>query len=101
MDNLLEFALGGNPTNDDAAIYMPKSEVDGAVLNYIYTRQNPIDPALTYTVLDGTDLVIGGLVNTNVEVGVSAPVNGFETVTNQVSTTTGAKQFMQLKVQKD
>lgn len=99
MDNLLEYALGGNPLVDDAAAFLPTSEVNGGFLNYIYKRQNPADPKLTYTVLDGTDLVAGGLNNINTSETVSGVVDGFETVTNTVSTASEDKQFMSLKVE--
>ena len=98
LNNLLEYALGGNPTSNDAAGFMPKQEMDGTAMKLIYQRQNPKDPALTYTVLDGTNLV-SGLVNTNLEVGMSGVVDGFETVTNQVLTTTEDEQFMVLKLE--
>ncbi|MDF7822730.1 hypothetical protein P4B35_01790 [Pontiellaceae bacterium B12227] len=99
MNNLLEYALGGDPLVDDADVYLPKSEVNGGFLHHVYNRQNPADPKLTYTVLDGTDLVTGGLDNTNTSETVSAVANGFETVTNTVSTATEGKQFMKLKVE--
>jgi hypothetical protein len=99
LNNLLEYALGGDPLVDDAASIKPQTTIDGSVMNYVYKRLKPADPALTYTVLDGTDLTTTGLVNTNIAVGVSDPIDGYETVTNQVSTSTEAQQFMQLKVE--
>ncbi len=101
MDNLMEYALGGNPTNSDAASILPVTKEGAGVLSYIYNRQNPKDPALTYEVLSSIDLVFGPITNTTTEVGVSEVVEGFESVTNQVSTAVEAQQFMQLKVQKD
>ncbi|VGO18667.1 Ig-like domain-containing protein [Pontiella sulfatireligans] len=98
INNLLEYALGGNPNNDDAAAILPTSEVDGAWLNYVYRRQNPADPALSYAVLSSTDLVNGPITNATSEAGASPVVDGFETVTNRISTTTEATQFMNLKV---
>ncbi|MDF7822788.1 hypothetical protein P4B35_02080 [Pontiellaceae bacterium B12227] len=100
LNNLTEYALGSAPDVVDVpADVLPKSVVDGATLKYIYQRQNPKDANLTYTVLDGTDLVNGGLVNTNTTETVSAAVDGFETVTNEVSTATQGQQFMQLKME--
>ncbi|VGO18639.1 hypothetical protein [Pontiella sulfatireligans] len=99
MENLLEYAVGGDPLVDDADVYLPKSDVNGGFLNYIYNRQNPADPKLIYTVMDGTDLMFGGLDNTNTAETVSGVVDGFETVTNTVPTATEDKQFMSLKVE--
>ena len=101
LNNLLEYALGSAPDVVDVpADVLPISVVDGSVLNYIYQRQNPMDTNLTYTVLDGTDLTVG-LINTNTAETVSAATNGFETVTNQVSTAVEGRQFMKLKVELD
>jgi hypothetical protein len=99
MDNLMEYALGGNPTNSDAASIRPVFEVRGDVFSYIYRRQSPKDPALTYEVLSSTDLIDGPITNTTLEVGVSGVSNGFELVTNAVSTATEPQQFMGLKVE--
>ena len=101
MDNLLEYALGGNPTNSDAASILPVSIQDENYLHYVYSRQNPKDPALSYTVLSTTNLVDAPMTNATIEAGVSGVSNGFERVTNAVSTATEPQQFMQLKIQKD
>ena len=101
MDNLTEYALGGNPTNSDATSILPVSDLKDGVLSYIYNRQNPADPALTYAVLSCADLVFESITNVTAEVGVSGVVNGFESVTNQVSTDVEAEQFMQLKIEMD
>lgn len=99
MNNLLEYALGGNPTNDDAAAILPTSVVEGDFLNYVYNRQNPADPKLSYEVLSSTDLVNEQIETATDFAGASAPVDGIESATNQVSTTTEGEQFMQLKVE--
>ena len=97
--NLLEYALGGNPNDDDAAAILPTYEVNGDWLYYIYNRQNPADPALSYAVLSSTDLVTIPITNATEEVGASAAENGFESVTNRISTASEDAQFMDLKVQ--
>lgn len=98
--NLLEYALGGNPTIDDAAAILPTTGVDGAWFNYVYRRQNPADPALSYAVLSSSDLVNGPITNATSEAGTSAVVGGFETVTNRVSTAVEGKQFLKLNVER-
>jgi hypothetical protein len=103
MNNLLEFALGGNPTEDDASDVLPVSSTsnDGGTkwLNYIYNRR--IDDSLSYDVHSSLDLVHGPITNATEFAGASDPVNGFETATNRVPTDTENQQFMQLKVLHD
>ncbi len=101
MDNLMEYALGANPTNDDAEFFMPLSEVGDGVMSYIYRRQKPADPSLSYTVFSTTNLLNAPMTNVTIELGVSGVSNGFEHVTNTISTATELQQFMQLKIQKN
>jgi hypothetical protein len=98
MDNLLEYALGANPAIPDAGEFQPKQSEDAAGnwLNYVYNRR--IDGGLTYQVLADSDLV-GGLGNIAEEVGSGDIGNGFESVTNRISTATDPTGFMQLKVE--
>lgn len=99
MNNLLEYALGGNPLVDDAALMLPGYALDGSYLNYVYRRR--LDAAargLTYGVLVTTDLVDGVWINGTVEAGTEAIDFEFESVTNRVSTDVEAQQFMQLEV---
>jgi hypothetical protein len=100
MTELLEYALGGNPTTNDAAAILPTSEAAGDWMYYIYNRRDDAaDRGLTYEVLSSTDLVFGPITNATAEVGASTAVGGFESVTNRVSTTTEGKQFMNLNVE--
>jgi hypothetical protein len=98
MNNLLEYALGGDPTVDDAADYLPTSEEGGGWLYYIYNRQDPQDPALSYEVLAGTDLVNLPVTNATTDVGTSGAFEGFVSQTNGVQTTSEDNQFMKLNV---
>jgi len=104
MDNLLEYALGGDPNVDDAAAKLP---VYGMVedsgtnwLEYVYTRR--LDAAargLDYGIILNTDLVSGTWSNigTSAETGSVAIDADFETVTNQISTVADGK-FINLEV---
>jgi len=102
LNNLLEYALGGDPTVDDAASVSPIGLVnmDGGSnwLNYVYTRRTD-DEDLTYNVFSAADLVNDDITNATEFVGASDPDNGFETVTNRVSTAVEDQQFMQLEVE--
>lgn len=101
MNNLLEFALGGDPLVEDASIYMPKQQLGDVYMNYVY-RRSIEDIGVTYEVLSGTDLVAGNIANATEEAGVSGDLgDGFVSVTNRVPVDAGTVQFMQLKVQLD
>jgi hypothetical protein len=103
MDNLLEYALGGNPTNDDAAAVLPVSEADAGWLYMVYgQRADAGEVGLTYTVVTDTDLVNGQMTNEVPEYGASTiEVNGYVSATNRISTGTDDQAFMQLKVKLD
>ncbi|VGO18316.1 autotransporter outer membrane beta-barrel domain-containing protein [Pontiella sulfatireligans] len=104
LDNLMEYALGGNPTNDDAAVVSPKTytEDDGGTdYFYHFSDQRTDDASLTFT-LGATDNLVTTAPDTNDVsfVGESATANNYKTVTNRTEATPSAK-FIQLKVQKD
>jgi hypothetical protein len=103
MNNLLEYALGGNPTIDDAAGKLPVAETGelGGTnwFNYIYCRR--LDAAarnLTYDVLAADDLTFTAWTNSTEEAGSAAIDAEFESVTNRVPTDTDPQQFMKLEV---
>ncbi len=98
MDNLLEYALGASPVVADADVFQPKysEDVAGNWLNYVYNRR--VAGGLTYQVQADSDLV-GSLANVAEEVGAGDIGNGFESVTNRISTATDPAGFMQLKVE--
>ncbi|MEN8254493.1 MAG: hypothetical protein ABFR33_03380 [Verrucomicrobiota bacterium] len=90
MVNLLEYALGGDPTVDDAATVEPVSTFpDANTWVYVYKRRNgSVDHGLTYDLQYKTDLVLdptwisgGGAGET---VDSSDPV--FDVVTNTIPT---------------
>jgi hypothetical protein len=102
MNNFMEYALGGNPTNDDASTVLPSLYINAEDAVYLYNRRtNHVDLGLSYYLELTSDLVSGVFSNDTasyVETGVSLPVNGFETVTNRILTTEDAK-FFTLKVE--
>ena len=104
MNNLLEYALGGNPTLNDAAAVLPTYSfaVDGGTswMNYVYNRRDNAGAlGLTYDVFSDTDLVIGSMSTPTEELGFAAGDPGFEVVTNRVPTDVENKTFMQLKIE--
>ena len=102
LDNLMEYALGGNPTNDDAAAVSPGTYmVDESGTNWFYHVHNQnTDPALTFTVGATTNLVTTAVDINDVEwVGATAETNGFKTVTNRTEAVEDAK-FISLSVER-
>jgi hypothetical protein len=107
MDNLLEYALGGNPNVDDASIKLPSHGTDASGsptwLDYTYNRRtNYVALGLDYIVETDADLVNApGWTNENFTVSVG-PVSGdFESVTNRIDTGAAAKYFIRLRVQQN
>ncbi len=105
MNNLLEYALGGNPTTNDAAFLLPKggiiSELGTNWLEYVYRRRSDYAArGLTYTVEATTNLVTDIWTTNGVVDAGTGPIDAdFDTVTNRVSTGTDDRQFMRLKLQ--
>ena len=108
MDNLLEYALGGNPNVDDADAKLPVSGIENVGgtnwFGYVYRRR--LDAAardLEYgVILNNTDLVFGTWTNigTSAEYD-TAPIDAeFESVTN-VFLTTEDKKFVGLEVKEN
>ena len=103
MNNLLEYALGGDPTRDDAASIMPNGFVeDDSGTDYLYYvhNQRTDDNTLTYTVGTKTDLVTDTALNTgDVEPAGEGRTGTIISITNRTVTTEAAK-FIGLEVSK-
>jgi hypothetical protein len=104
LDNLLEYALGGNPTHDDAAAILPMSGIANDAgtnwMEYVYRRrEDHVARGLVYTVEISTNLV-SNVWNTNgiVFLGASVPESGIEIVTNGVLTEDAPHKFIQLEI---
>lgn len=105
-DNLLEYAIGGNPTNAaDAETFLPTytmTEQNGTNgINYVYRRRADYGTlGLAYALQITDDLVSGTpSIGTGYTVTGTAPAEtGFETVTNRVSVDDPQK-FITLRVE--
>ena len=100
MENLVEYALGGVPTNSDAAAVFPEFENRDGWLYYVYRRRSdPAAAGLEYRVEASFDLISEPFTNATVEIG-SGPIadSGFHLVTNGMQTISPAG-FMCLRVQ--
>lgn len=105
LDNLMEYALGGNPTNDDASEVAPVTftAADGGTnwFYHVHTERTD-DPALTVTIGTATNLVNVSSWDENDVEQVGAPVisGNFKTVTNRTEATPNAK-FIKLQVERN
>ncbi len=101
MDNLLEFSLGGNPTNDDAAAILPTSEFTTGTIEYVYNRRSDaVHHGLVYgLVLNTNGLVVGPWdpVGTDYETTNVVIDAEFESVTNTIPVS-GEQGFVNLEV---
>jgi hypothetical protein len=104
MDNLLEYALGGDPNIDDAATIQPTGVLTEELgINWLVHVHNERtdDGNLTFTVQSNTNLVSGTWSTNDVsfvgESGVDG--NGFKSVTNRISANAETQQFLQLEVE--
>ena len=103
MANLLEYALGGNPTHNDAAAVRPVFQLANDYFIHTHNERTD-DPSLTYTVEWTDDLVnaggIMGWATDGVEfVEESVFSNVLKTVTNQIPTLGKDQQFIHLKIE--
>jgi hypothetical protein len=103
-DNLMEYVLGGNPTNDDASAIAPAIFVaDDGGTDYFYqvNQERTGDTSLTITYGTKTDLVTAPLWDSgDVEfVGESATVDSYKTITNRTEAAADAK-FVMMKAEK-
>ncbi|VGO22331.1 hypothetical protein [Pontiella sulfatireligans] len=110
LDNLAEYALGGNPTNGfvEGGILPAFETLDDGSTNwfyYVYNRHTDyVDRSLAYDVLNVDNLVSGTWTNDyELAVGISAPFTGslgdeFESVTNRISMEGQSAEFTQLEI---
>ena len=101
--NLMEYALGGNPTHNDAAAVRPVFQLANDYFIHTHNERTD-DPSLTYTVEWTDDLVnaggIMGWATDGVEfVEESVFSNVLKTVTNQIPTLGKDQQFIHLKIE--
>ena len=100
MNNLLEYALGGNPNVNDAATVMPHWAVHGPWLDYIFNRRiNYSALGLEYKVETCTNLASNpGWTNANYTELIGPASGEFETVTNRIDTRAANSRFIRLQV---
>lgn len=101
INNLLEYALGGNPNVNDAATVMPHWEVHGSWLDYIFNRRTNYETlGLVYKVETCTNLASNsGWTNASYTELIGLVSGEFETVTNRIEIRATNSQFIRLQVE--
>lgn len=103
LDNLSEYGLGGNPTNAAEGGILPTTDLlfEGRIFEYVYRRRSDAAArGLGYDLETTTNLVeVSGWATNGIYVaGISARVDGFESVTNHVSTTNFPALYLRLRI---
>jgi hypothetical protein len=102
LDNLSEYALGGNPTNPaDPGILPSFGKMGGgsAYFEYVYRRRIAPDSGVSYQVQLTDDLVSNDWkTNGVVELGAGDIDGVFESVTNEIPTIGKTNQFIRLRI---
>jgi len=107
MENLLEYALGGNPTINDAGSILPSCHIEGDGMMYQYNRRtNHVVLGLSYYLELRDDLVFGSWTNdpglyTVTGTSTDGSAAGFEAVSNRISTTMKDEQFVRLGIEEE
>ncbi|QHI68037.1 hypothetical protein [Tichowtungia aerotolerans] len=103
LKNLIEFALGGNPSENDAAAIRPTLQISGGEAEYCYRRRVDWLPrGLSYSLGISTDLVSAAFTNDTSAysvLGVSEASGDFEMVTNRIPITDEKSRFVTLMVE--
>lgn len=99
--NFSQYALGGSPTNADAAFVRPLFQSLENYFHYIHNERMD-DTSLSYAVELTTTLVSNVWKTNGVEfVGEAAFFNGLKTVTNQIPTLGKDHRFIRLEIEKE
>ena len=110
MINLLEYALGGNPTSTDLDSVLPQVHHSSGSLSITFLRLKPsVDSTITYKAELTTDLIAGGwsdaAVTITVDVDQSDVTENYEKVTATadiaIADEPNGQQFIRIVVSKD
>ena len=97
-ENLLEYGLGLNPTNDlaDGGAY-PTFTQEASGMAYVHAQRTD-DPSLTYSLLTKTDLISGEWTETGYPVSTNLTGGTYNYITNSIPTT-DPRKFIRLKIE--
>ncbi|MDF7824545.1 carbohydrate-binding protein [Pontiellaceae bacterium B12227] len=94
--NLVEYAFGGNPTNENDVGILPTFGTKDGLFTLLHVMR--IDSGIDYNV-EMTSNLVSGIWMTNGMIKVSGPVeSGFATVTNSVSVTNRPQAYIRLTI---
>jgi hypothetical protein len=104
LDNLSEYALGGNPTDPLDVGMTPiqsfYSDGGGDWMGYVYPKRTDPNSGISYYIEVNTDLIYGDWTNANYEVtGIGFIDLEFNAVTNRIPTDVEIEQFIRLVVE--
>ncbi|QHI70772.1 hypothetical protein [Tichowtungia aerotolerans] len=99
--NLYEYGFGGDPTNDAVTGTLPTFEISGSTVEIVHVERTGAISGISYSVQQTPELVSPAWTTAGVSlIGESADVDGFKTVTNQVSADAAVK-FLKVFVAED
>jgi uncharacterized protein (TIGR03790 family) len=104
VNNLIEYSLGGNPTNSLNQGYHPVSSIYRAGgtnwMDYVYLRRYVEDSGLTYSIELNDDLLLTNWISAGyLELPAAGSLNrDFETVTNRIEMNED-RNFIRLRIQ--
>jgi hypothetical protein len=97
-DNLMEYALDGNPKDGILGDNVPTTEIAGATMEYVHNMRAD-DPSLTYYLELTDNLVLGTWTNMGYTVtGTNVTGGSYDQVTNSIPTT-NTQTFIRLTVE--
>ncbi len=99
--NLAEYGFGGNPTNAAITGTLPAYTISGSTLQIVHVERTSSISGISYSAQQTPALVSASWTTAGISlVGESAAVDGFKTVTNQVSAD-AAEKFLKVFIEQD
>ena len=102
LDNLYEYGVGGDPTNEWDTGYAIQFSIEGTNGLFVHPQLSDPDSGIRY-VLELTDNLVSNVWTTNgYIIAGTVPdgyTNGFDAVINQISTEGENQQFIRLKIE--
>ncbi|RKX38330.1 MAG: hypothetical protein DRP64_15860, partial [Verrucomicrobia bacterium] len=104
LDNLSEYALGGDPTDPFDVGMTPVqsfySDVGGDWMDYVYPKRSSPNSGISYTMEVNDDLIYGTWTNANYQLMGTGIIDAeFNAVTNRIPTDVEDKQFIRLVIE--
>ena len=106
LDNLSEYALGGDPSDPLDVGMTPVeslySDGGGDWMNYVYPKRSHLNSGISYTMEVNDNLIYGTWTNANYEsMGTGFIDADFNSVTNRIPTDVEDEQFIRLRIEEE